>query len=43
VHISFATFYGHADAEERFLLDFFIGSMSVTTKDKDPDTPSLQG
>jgi hypothetical protein len=29
--------------EERFLLDFFMGSMSVTTKDKDPDTPSLQG
>jgi hypothetical protein len=28
VHISFATFYGHADAEERFLLDFFIGSMA---------------
>jgi len=35
--------YRHANAEERFLLDFFIGSMSVTTKDTDPDTPSLQG
>jgi hypothetical protein len=30
--------FGHADAEERFLLDFFIGSMVRDHEGYNPDT-----